>query len=433
MATGSEFNGLKWRFNLKRLSHVAKVTLSALAVFLMISDQTIASDFNLPFINAADLGNTYAGWAATANDASTTYSNPAGLVRLCHPQLVIAGVGAAGNTRFTGKAGTPLGLKKGAAPGTAGGFLPLLYYSHPISNRVVVGVGLNGPFGLGTNYKKDTLVRYLATRSRVVVIDFMPSIGVRITNELSFGIGLDIEHASVLLNNMYGPPLSVPDSKASNSLNGFGYGFHAGLLYQFNPCTRLGWSYNSQVMLHTTGYSTVYGPAGDFRAPNQRLRTALPAFSQMSIYHDINPKWTTMASVFYTRWRTITHITLPNTVLPGGETISVTIPFEYHDTVDYAVGLNYHINEKWMLRTGATYYNSPSNNRDRSVADPIGPFTFVAVGAHYQQNACFGYDVGYGHSFFQKTLIHRTNPLTPAFGHSKTYTNLYGAQLTWNM
>jgi long-chain fatty acid transport protein len=151
------------------------------------------------------------------------------------------------------------------------------------------------------------------------------------------------------------------------------------------------------------------------------------------LQQDITPNWTVMGTVFYTNWRTFDKITMQKVVTPGGGTVSVTIPFNYHNTLDYSAGLNYKPNEQWILRIGAQYMNTPSNNRDRGVEDPIGSAIVLGVGAHYQQNLCLGYDVGYGHSFFKEEPVHFTNALTSAVGHNDTESNVFGAQITWNI
>ena len=90
------------RLLLKKLSYI-----SSAIVLLGLTAQAAASDFSLPFINAAGLGDAYADWATSANDASTAYSNPAGLVKLQHQQIVFAPLGLIGNTKFTGTTITP--------------------------------------------------------------------------------------------------------------------------------------------------------------------------------------------------------------------------------------------------------------------------------------------------------------------------------------
>lgn len=404
--------------------------ISYTLVFLSFSQQSVASDFSLPFINGADLGNVYSGWAASANDASTAYANPAGLVRITQPQVVAAAVSVMGHTQFQGTSTTLVSSQTGVANGVAGGFGPLLYFAAPISKNVVIGFGANSPFGLGTNYRTDSIVRYAATRTKIVDVDLGPSIGVKINEKLSLGLGFDAQRLTATLNSMYGPPFSVPDAELQNHLTGWGYGWHGGVLYQFMPTTRAGISYNSQTMFHTTGDSEVFGNTGEIRTTNQKASIILPSRTQLSIYHELTPRWALMGTVFYDHWSSLNQVTLKNTMTPFGTLTSATIPLQYHDTFDYAIGTNFKATEKWMFKTGVQYFNTPSNNRDRSVPDPIGQMILVGLGAHFQQNCHLGYDIGYAHDFFQQTVINYVTPFNTVIGHSNTGSNVFSAQIT---
>lgn len=421
---------------------ISKFSVISLSIiYLAITNCAEASDFNLPFVNAAGLGDVYADWATAASDASTQYTNPAGLVNLPKQQLVFAGLGLVGQTKFTGSTQTPPFFfpfsvsQSGTASSDLRAFLPSIYYSVPVNERIVVGLGSTVPFALGSTYSTNSIIRYAATRSKVVAIDMGPSVGVKLNDKFSVGLGLDAMRLNFTLDNMYGPPLAIPDNVAQNNLSGWGYGWHAGLLYQILPTTRLGISFNSLISLHTTGTSTVFGayPPGRIKIDNNKTNASLPARAQLSLQHDLNTQWTIMGTLFYTNWETFEKLTMKRVVVPGGGIVPVTIPFNYHNTMDYSLGINYKPSAKWILRTGAQYMNTPSNDRDRGVADPIGRAIVVGVGAHYQQNLCFGYDVGYGHSFFKQESVDLSTPLTIANGHTNTSTNVFGAQFTWNI
>lgn len=413
----------------------------ALALAAFSTQIEAADDFNIPFINAAELGNMYSGWAVSANDASTSYSNPAGLTLLGHQQLSFSALGLSGTTRFTGTQMTPpfpfppFGPQSGSASSELRGLMPSFYYAVPINNRVVFAFGQTAPFALGTTYPKDSVVRYAATRTQILVLDLGPSIGVKINDKLSVGLGFDINRILFKIDHMIGPPVTIPDSESQNNLYGWGYGWHGGVLYQPLPCTRLGLSFNSQVMLHTGGNSAIFTPfpPSEIRLTNQKSNAALPARTQFSISHDFTPRLTVMGTVFYTNWSELQQLTLKRVVTPGGGTTSVTLPFHYHNTFDYAAGLNFKATEKWMLRTGLQFLNTPSNNHDRNVADPIGSGIILGLGAHYQQNRCLGYDLSYGHAFFQDTHINLVTPLTTLSGHSSQNANIVGGQITWNI
>ena len=401
----------------------------------ILSTPLYASDFNLPFSNAAGFGNMYSGWASEGRDASTMAMNPAGLTHIHNKQFVGSIIGLAGSTQFTGTGNTIPSLsadETGSASSKLRAIIPGMFFVMPIKNAVV-GIGMHIPFALGTNYPKDSIVRYAATRSQIVVTDLVPSIGFKLTEKLSAGVGLDLERLTFTLNHMFGYPISVPDSEQQNHLAGWGYGFHSGLLYDVTPTARIGISYASQVMFHTTGDSEVFSTTGEIRTKNQKANAALPALAQLSAQQTFYDRWTVMGTLFYTRWSTFQKLTLQNSMLPSGATTSVTIPFEYHDTFDYSLGMNFKANDQWLLRAGVQYLNTPSNNRDRSVPDPVGKATIIGLGTHYQYSKSIGFDVSYAHSFFQQTQIHYSAPIAFLTGHSTQNTNLLGAQIVWDM
>jgi long-chain fatty acid transport protein len=411
------------------------VVRSSLVGCLAIAAQYAnASDFNLPFINASGLGNSYADWATATEDASSAFANPAALVYLPHKQLMFSGLGLLGSTKFTGT--TTPGPYTGSASSRLTAFFPSAYYSMPISEKVTFALSETVPFGLGTNYAKDSIVRYLATKSQIAVIDMGPSIGIKLPNQWSVGFGLDVNRLLFTLNSMVSlVPYPLSDAEAQNHLYAWGLGWHGGLLWQPAPTTKLGLSFNSMTMYHASGNSESYVPyaPGVYRTASQKSNAALPARTQFSIHQDIGTRWAVMGTVFYTNWSTLSQLTLKNYMLPTGSTTSVTIPFYYHNTFDYSLGTNFKLNDKWILRAGFQIMNTPSNDRTRSVTDPIGAATVVNLGAHYQQYPTLGYDFGYAHSFFKQEPINQVTAVASANGHVNSQSSIVGAQVTWDI
>lgn len=405
---------------------------------LFISTQSIASDFNVPFVNAAELGDLYAGWAASANDASTAFTNPAGLTRINNQQWVFAALGIFGTAGFNGTTTPPFPPfppQTDEGNTKIHGFLPSFYYAAPVAKNLFFGFSVTTPFALGTNYSKNSIVRYSATQSNILANDFGPSIGFKITDKLSAGLGLDIDRLEVTLNYLIGTPPFVPNFESQNRIVDWGYGLHAGLLYEFTPCTRVGIGYNSQIAFHGTGDSKLYSPllpGGRLSTNQQKLNMTLPALAQLSIYHEFDQRWAAMGSIFYSDWSVFKTATLQNVMLPNGQTLSNTVPFNYRNTLDYSAGLSFKANKKWTLRTGIEYLGEPSNSHDRIVADPVGAAIILGVGAHYQQNCALGYDIGFAHAFFHEVGVNHVTLFDTEFGYCHTQTNVVGLQVTWN-
>src|SRR5215813_6247960 len=77
------------------------------AVLSMTAGQAWGSAFALQEQNASGLGHAYAGGAAAAEDVSTIFYNPAGLVRLQTTQAVLAANVICLSAKFSNNASQP--------------------------------------------------------------------------------------------------------------------------------------------------------------------------------------------------------------------------------------------------------------------------------------------------------------------------------------
>ena len=156
--------------------------LFAFAILLTISTtQSAAAGFALVEQSVSGLGNAYAGAAASAEDASTVFFNPAGLMYLNGNQLVVGGHIIKPSAEFSGSATNALGAPvSGGDGGDAGNtsLVPNLYYSRKLPNNFVFGLGINAPFGLKTEYDANWVGRL--SRHRVGTQDHQHQSGDRI-------------------------------------------------------------------------------------------------------------------------------------------------------------------------------------------------------------------------------------------------------------
>src|SRR5262245_3928002 len=187
--------------------------VSAIGVWLgMAHGSAHAAGFQLSEQNASGLGNAYAGQAAAAEDASAIYFNPAGLTRIHHRQVVGAlhlvkpsaefsnngsctpyvGTGVGTSTCPFGPHGN-LGHVAGGNGGDAGDWsvIPNAYLSWEVlPSTWWLGIGVNAPFGLKTQWDADWVGRFQAIKSEVQTINLNPTIAWKINNMFSVGAGI---------------------------------------------------------------------------------------------------------------------------------------------------------------------------------------------------------------------------------------------------
>jgi long-chain fatty acid transport protein len=378
-----------------------------------------ASGFALIEQNASGIGNAYAGAAAVADDASTIFFNPAGMTRLPGMQFVAAAHAIRPSAKFTNAGSTlaPLQTSLGGNGGDAGdwAFVPNAYFSWQISPRWFVGVGLNAPFGLKTEYDPAWVGRFHAIESELKTININPSVAFKVNDALSVGAGVNYQRAEATLSN------AVNYSAAAFAVGGagllalvggagvegvgrmegddHGWGYNLGALFNVGEHTRLGLAYRSPVNYKVEG-SVAFGnrpaalAAGLSNGPVS-ADLKVPGSASWSIFHRLNPRWDVMADVSWTGWSTITSLTI---VRSGGALLS-SVPLEWRDTWRVSAGGNYRHSNAWTLRFGLAYDQSPVPDAHRTPRIPDQDRTWLALGLQYRPSKQVAIDVGYAYLF----------------------------------
>jgi len=464
------------------------ILLRGMMVIMAASPPSHAGGFSLYTESSiVALGNYAAGISAEAADASIGWYNPAGLLLLDKQQVVVGGVVVepnatlTGTTRYTTKNvlepnGNPYIYTDSftALQGGDQGFVPLFHYALPLSDRAAFGFSVVAPFGLSTNYPVTSAVRYAGTLSKFETIDLTPEFAGKITDHLLVGLGLDLQYARVKYNGVIGSPaleqsvdlpVTALDSQSNNSGDSFGVGFHSGFMLLFNEKhSRIGFNYQSEVVHQFDGRSLLVGPLADptlnvfipdeadgsLRFTSNQLYTGdikLPSIMTLSGYQDINNKWALLGSIVYTGWSSFTSIALNNIAvgLPDGDgnisqrMANVITPQNYRDTWRFALGLNYHVMQDWLMRFGGGYDQTPTIDANRDIRLPDTDRWALSIGTHYQLFKNLGLDAGYTYLFAnQRAAINKTTPIGSfdefnVNATGKVNAQLAGLQVVWTI
>src|SRR5258707_11862709 len=135
------------------------LSLAVAGAFAGGASQAHAAAFALIEQNASGLGNSYAGAAAVAEDASTIFYNPAGMSLLPGGMQVSAGLALinlsakfsdSGSSPSTVPVARPLGNSGGNAGDLSAG--PNVYFAMDVAPNWKAGAGVSVPFGVETAY-----------------------------------------------------------------------------------------------------------------------------------------------------------------------------------------------------------------------------------------------------------------------------------------
>jgi len=273
-----------------RLTRIAAAVTGAL--LSMSAGHASAAGFALQEQNASGLGHAYAGGAAAAEDVSTIFYNPAGLVRLDTAQAVIAGNVICPSAKFNNNGNSqpaafqPLGGNGGEAGDCA--VVPNLYVGIPFTDKWSFGLGINVPFGLKTEYESSWLGRFQAVESKLDTININPALSWEPTKNLTVGAGFSWQRIKATLTNQVNyaaafaqgvggavaggqiPAAAAPtligsaaglESSANVTGDDSAWGWNVGVLWQFDPLTRVGAAYRSKIKYDVQGTVNFNNPA----------------------------------------------------------------------------------------------------------------------------------------------------------------------------
>lgn len=382
-----------------------------------------AAGFALIEQSGSGLGNAFAGGAAGAEDASTIFFNPAGMTYLPDNQLVIAAHAIRPSADFNDNGSHhALGILNGGGDGgDAGGwaFVPNFYFARAISENVRIGIGVNAPFGLKTEYDKGWVGRYQALKSDLKTININPSIAFKASDTVSLGFGISAMRAKAELTNAvdFGTLLAIPharDGKANLEGDDWGWGWNAGALFQVRPDTRIGLAYRSQVHQTLDGtikFSNVPAPlAGFFPNGDITAKLTTPDSFSVSAFHQANDRWDVMGDLTWTHWSKFDDLTA---VRPSGTEVT-SVPENWENSIRASLGASYRYNEALKARAGIAFDESPVPSKFRTPRIPDNDRYWLSLGANYKCSQNSSLDVGFTHIIVKDPSLNKTTDASVA-------------------
>jgi long-chain fatty acid transport protein len=402
------------------------------------------SGFQLVEQNASGLGNAYAGQGASAHDASTIFWNPAGMTRLSGGNFVAAANAIRPSSEFGNTFSTPALFQPslGGNGGDAGdwAFVPNAYLSWQLTPKWFIGVGLNVPFGLKTEYDPTWAGRFYAVESKLETVNVNPSVAYKVNEQVSLGAGVSWQRADATLSNSVNytgaavsatcPTLAPacvagvlgavpPGTEGLAKVEGddSAWGWNAGALFTIGQNTRIGVTYRSAIDYTISG-TVAFGNrpaalAGSPLVANGPVTAdlKLPATASWSLFHPFDPKWDILADITWTEWSSLDTL---NIIRSGTGALLSSLVLNWRDTWRVGIGANYHYNNEWTFRFGTAYDQTPTRDEFRTPRIPDQDRTWLAIGGQYRMSKQAALDFGYAHLFVRDAAINLTPPYVSA-------------------
>ena len=418
--------------------------------------------FQLNESSASGLGSAFAGGAAGAEDASTLWSNVAGLSRIHKGQGIAALHMIKPSMEFENSGSLAAAQQSlGGEGGDAGGanWVPNLYYAAPVNAQWSWGVGFTAPWGLVTEYDNGWMGRFQAIRSSIETMNVNPGVSWKPASNFALGFGLNYQRIEAEFTNQVnysaallsaaatagitpGSPTymaiaqTTPGLESGARIEGDddAWGWNAGLLWDISPQHRLGLHYRSSIKYDVEGNARFTNPTPSVPpalAPTVAALAAavnanrlydsgvtseveMPPIFNISLFSNIDPQWDVMIDAQWTGWSTIKDLTF----LRSDGTVLQSTPENFEDAWKIAVGANWRLGNGWVVRGGLAFDESPVQMAFRTPRLPDNDRTWLTAGGQYRFANGVTLDFGAAYIWVADGSIYKNGdpPNTPLYG-----------------
>jgi long-chain fatty acid transport protein len=388
----------------------------AVAALLLAPARASGSGFQINEHSARLTGTAYAGTAALAEDASMGFFNPAGITRVRGGS--IAGTLTVIDTTIDLQATSATTFGRIPVTGPDGSMeadggttvpVPSFHVAQRLADQWVAGFSVTAPYGAKVNYPDDSVVRYIATLTQLVTYNLNPYVAYEPVDGFSIGVGFNAQELRAHLNQKLYTP--VGDVNAIIFAKDWTYGWNAGLLYELDAATRIGFAYRSQMSHTLTGPVDVYAPNGNVNHGNVRAGITFPDTYTLSGVlglglAGLSDEWQLAGDLVYTHWARFQKLSasFDPPVLPADEVFE-----DFRDTWRGTIGAIWRPDDRWTLRAGTGFDQAPVSDVSRTVRIPDANRVFLALGFGYRVWEKVYVDFGYLHAFLASGTVDETN------------------------
>jgi long-chain fatty acid transport protein len=362
-------------------------------------------------------------FAATADNPSAVYYNPAGLTQLYTDALnkpITLGLSSKGKSSvpfsdaptessLRARLGVySITLENRVDPLAAGAasfdikrnvqFAPNFFASYKVPNApLVFGLGMYAPYGFGLEYPEDSPLRALAISGSINYISINPVLAWQVCDSLSIAAGPTFNYAKADLKR----GIFAAHDRFQFAGEGWSVGWNAGLMWRPHPMHSFGVTYRSQTDVDFEGSSNTHynsfnvpTPFGPF--PVAGKDSSEPASAGIKFPQNVvvgysfrpTPKWNLEVNIDWTDWDNL------NTVNLRQKSGDVALPFNWESSLFYEFGATYTFDNGLAASLGYIYSeNSVPNESFNPVVPDSNRHIFSAgLGAQWDH---WGFDLAY--------------------------------------
>ena len=302
-----------------------------------------AGSFQAPSIGAraTSMGGAY---VAAVDDPLAIYWNPAGLSQVKGKEIILGCTFVKGYASFT----IPTGQLEKNLPKWQP--IPNIAFSFPINETVALGVGFYTPFGLKQEWSEESVYRFSATKSTIILNKLHTGVSWQLCKDFIVGAGIGADWAEIETKLFVSPFLPGAYMK----LKGKDQGFSGNLGFLWLPADkwRIGGVWRSATKTKFSGDAKLNFPP--ISEDNFKLGFTFPQVVSLGAAYIPSEKWLFSTQVDWTDWSVIKKLELKFDTIPDLE-----IARDWKDTYSFRLGMERKLKENLSLRAGYMWDPSP--------------------------------------------------------------------------
>jgi long-chain fatty acid transport protein len=359
-------------------------------------------------------------FAATADNPSAIYYNPAGISQLEGGNLRSGIYAIYLDPSYTSPSSgdTYDNQKKYHA-------VPQIFYTYSKENSPVsFGFGIYSPFGMGLEWPQDTGFRTTTggLKSSLTYLTMNPVIAIKLAPGLSIGGGVSANYAKAELKQ--GLTTTPPyDNSFEFEGDGWAVGYNLGLLWQPVEKLSFGTTFRASTAVNLQGHTDIESGGSNSRS-TANAEFPFPLEAVFGVSYRPTPKWNLEFDADYTDWRSLGTVTIQ----PAG----IPVPLDWQSSWFFEWGATRYFDNGWHVSAGYIFNQNsiPDANYTPAVAD-VDKY-FLSIGTGYKGKK-FDFDVAYQFGYGPtRTVSGAAGASAPANGDYKFLSHAVIASVGWH-
>jgi long-chain fatty acid transport protein len=346
-------------------------------------------------------------FAATADNPSAIYYNPAGITELDGTRALMGGYAI--TLKADVELSAPGGNSKFSTINTDLQTVPTFFATwKPKDYPIALGLGVYAPFGFAIEYDDDTPIRSRAIKASILHLTINPVFAWKVTDTLSVAVGPTISYGKTELKQGIANLTDTFKFKG----DGVAYGFTAGVMWNPHKMHHFGLTYRSASKIEYSGHTTVQvdpfdvaTPFGPVRVPGTKTRQDADAEIQLPqnivFGYSFRPAddWNIEFNLDWTDWES-----LDTVYIHQQRTGAAPVPFNWRSSFLYEVGVTKKFSNGFLASAGYVFSEKSVPNESFSPAIPDSDRHIFSAGFG-QRNEHLNWFLAYQYTYGPKRTI----------------------------